>query len=299
MAHLQTLPPQEFTVKSCSAWTDTDLSFLNVHIVDIDAPTFFGGSTKTIPAPSVSPAILNTRAAYPQQLHALQTHTALTNEERLFFKYLEEAMVPGDNQASAIVDFTIHALQLMGFTEPKPSNQYPEQNGQHRRVLRKDHDLPLFMCGRVANSTADASLLLPCAETEAGDTLLLLAKAAPFLPSDSRTSPEAQLFAQAIGTFQCCARDRRRARRSHISTVDERSFLGIIMRGTTPILYKLNITANLVECVQSGLKPLKMTKMLRLELPSKLVVNAQKEGMIPLENRKVLLGYLEALKGII
>ncbi|KAG6815986.1 hypothetical protein H0H87_009625 [Tephrocybe sp. NHM501043] len=295
MAHA-TPPIDCLTVKSGSAWTDAELNLCNVNVVDVDVSTFFGIWARDLPAPSVSPAILNTKAAYPRKPHPLHTQTALTNEERMFFKYLEEAMEPGENQTSAIADFTVHVLQLLGFTETKPSKQHPKESGQYRRVLRKDHDLPLFMCGRTVHTTADTCLLFPSTEAHLGDTVLLLGKAAPLLPSGDVSSAEAQLLAQAIGAFQCYNRDRRRAR---LAPVDKQIFLGLIMRGTTPILYKLEISVDLVECVQSSQKPPRATKVLRLSLPLEHPETVEMEGMIPVGNRRILLGCLEALKGMI
>ncbi|KAG6864570.1 hypothetical protein C0991_008613 [Blastosporella zonata] len=284
------------TVKSGSNWTAAELNLCNVDIVDVDIPAFFGINVRDLPTPSVSPAILSTKAAYPPMSLPLHTHTALTNEERLFFKYVEGAMDSGDSQTSAIIDFAIHVLQLLGFTESKPSKQHPEQGGWYRRVIRKDHDLPLYMCGRTVHATADTCLLFPSTESHAGDTVLLLVKAEPFNLSGSPSSAEAQLFAQAIAAFQCYNRDRRRAR---LAPVESQVFLGVIMRGTTPNLYKIEISEGLVECVQSSQKPPQATKVLRLELPVTHAETVQMEGMIPLENRKVMLGCLEALKGII
>ncbi|KAG6895642.1 hypothetical protein C0992_000241 [Termitomyces sp. T32_za158] len=296
MSHPQVYPlAKSLTVKSAAAWTNADLCLCNVNVVDVDATTFFGAHLQGTHTPSVSPTILHTKASYPQQPYPLHTHTALTNDERLFFNYLEAAMVPGDTQASAIINFAIHLLHILDFTESKPSKLHPEYEGNYRRVLRKDHDLPLFMCGRTVHTTADACLLFPSTKAHNGDTVLLIVKAAPFPPPGCECSAEAQLFAQAIGAFQCYNRDRRRA---HLSPLDSQLFLGLVMKGTTPILYKVEITAGLVECVQSAQKPPKMTYVQRLELPldGKSVFI---EGMIPLGNRKIMLGYLEALKELI
>ncbi|KAG6825412.1 hypothetical protein H0H92_003765 [Tricholoma furcatifolium] len=291
-------PPQArpFSVKSGSEWNNSDLKHCNVNIIDVDFASFFDG-LKEVPVPSVSPAILSTKAAFPQQPHPLQTHTALMNEERSFFKYLEAAMVAGELQTSAITDFIFHTLQLLGFTEPKPSKLHNEHVGHHRRVLRRDHDLPLFMCGRTVHTTADLCLLFPGEEEHHGNQVLLLAKAAPFpTPGSEPQCAEAQLIAQAIGAFQCYNRDRRRAR---LDSVETEVIPGLIMQGTTPILYKIEITASLVECVQSAQKPTRVTSVKRLRVPMESPGTVVAEGMIPLGNRKIMLGYLEALKGLI
>ncbi|KAG6902066.1 hypothetical protein C0995_004912 [Termitomyces sp. Mi166 len=281
--------------QSASAWTNADLTLCNANVVEIDAIAFFGVGLRDLPAPNVSPAILNTKATYPQQPHPLHTHMALTNDERLFFNYLEAAMVPSDKQTQAIIDFTTHVLHILGFTESKPSKLHPEHGGRNRRVIRRDHDLPLFMCGRTVHTTADACLLFPSTEGHTADTVLLIVKAAPFPACGSECSAEAQLFAQAIGAFQCYNRDRRRAR---LPPLDSKVFLGLVMRGTTPMLYRMEITVALVECVQSAQRPPKVTYVQRLQLPLDRK-SALVEGMIPLANRRILLGYLEAFKELI
>ncbi|KAF5376301.1 hypothetical protein D9615_008483 [Tricholomella constricta] len=286
--------------KSGSAWTDADLRLCNVNIVDVDIASFFG--IQELPTPSVSPAVLNSKVSYPQQPQPSYTHTALTNEERLFFHYLQAAMDPGPDQDAAVVDFTLHLLHLLGFTQPNPSKQHPEEAGGERRVLRRNYDLPLFMCGRTVHAIADICLLVPSARMHHGDTVLLLAKASPTTittssaSSTSASAAEAQLFAQAIAAFQCQNRARRRA---HLAPVETQVVPAFIMAGTAPVLYKIEITAGLVECVQTAQVPPKVTSVLRLELPVERPEAARMEGMAPLDNRKVMLACLEAFKALV
>ncbi|KAG6848189.1 hypothetical protein H0H93_002539, partial [Arthromyces matolae] len=200
--------PLKFT--KGSAWTSADLALCNARVEDIDTVTFFGVETNNFPVPNVSPAILHTKATYPLQPHSLNSQ-ALTQEERLFFNYLEAAMLPGDRQTSSIIDFTVHVLHMLGYNDHIQSKLYPECEGKScRRVICREHDIPLFSCGRTIHTTADACLLIPSNDHEGrnGDTVLLIVKAAPFTSPDSESSAEAQLFAQAIGAFQNLNRDR-------------------------------------------------------------------------------------------
>ncbi|KAF8069840.1 hypothetical protein FPV67DRAFT_1484990 [Lyophyllum atratum] len=286
--------------KSCSAWTEADLRLCNVKIIDADVPTFFG--IQRLPSPSVSPAVLNTKASSSSQ--PTHNHTALTNEERMFFKYLQAASVPSEHQEADIREFTAHLLQLLSYTAPNPSKQHPEEASQERRVIRKEHDLPLFMCARTVHAIADVCLLIPSTSTHHGDSILLIAKASPTTASKSETSAsasatasasEARLVAQAIAAYQSQNRARGRAR---LSPAEKHIVPGLIMSGTMPVLYKIGVTAELVESVQTAQVPPTATEVQRLVLPVEGPVSVQ-EGMIPLENRKVMLACLEAFKALV
>ncbi|KAG5633958.1 hypothetical protein DXG03_006453, partial [Asterophora parasitica] len=212
-----------YIAKSCASWTDADLRLCNVNIVDVGPSTFF--DIQDLPDPSVSPAILNAKLSYRQQPQPPHTHTALTNEERIFFQNLQAAMEPGPHQHAAVVEFTLHLLHVLGFTQPNTSKQ---DAGKERRVLRREHDLPLFMCGRTVHAIADICLLVSSTSSLDGDTVLLLVKAtSPTTTTVTETSStsstrasaaEAQLFAQAVAAFQCENRARRRARLPPIET---------------------------------------------------------------------------------
>ncbi|GLB41631.1 hypothetical protein LshimejAT787_1002310 [Lyophyllum shimeji] len=285
--------PPGHVAKSSSAWTDADLSLCNLKIVDTDVPTFFG--IDRLPAPSISPAVLNMKATHSQQ--PMQTQIALTNEERLFFQHLQAASTPSPDQETAVRDFTAHLLHLLGYTEPKPSAQHSEQASDEPRVIKKDYDLPLFMCGRTVHALADVCLLVPDMEHHHSDTVLLIAKASRTGSSpttdDTAAGVEARLIAQAIAAYQSQNRTRGRAR---LSPTEKHTVPGLIMAGTMPVLYKIEISGELAECVQTAQVPTTTTKVQRLIMPGE---GPAREGMIRLENRKVMLGCLEAFKALI
>lgn len=215
----------------------------------------------------------------------------------MFFSHLQAASVLSDDQESAVRDFTAHLLHLLGYTEPNPSKQHPEQASHERRVIQKDYDLPLFMCGRTVHALADVCLLIPDMDNHHSDTILLIAKASPACSSPttnaSASGVEARLIAQAIAAYQSQNRTRGRAR---LSPTGQHIVPGLIMAGTMPVLYKIEVSGELVECVQTAQVPPTTTKVQRLVLP---VEGAAHEGMIPLENRKVMLACLEAFKALV
>lgn len=276
--------------KSCSAWTDADLCLCNLKIVDTDVPTFFG--IQRLPAPSVSPVVLCLKGSPSQPTHS---HTALTNEERVFFASLQAASVPSDVQDAAIRDFTSHLLRLLGYTQP---HSFMQQTSHERRVVLRDYDLPLYMCGRTVHALADVCLLSRNTFAHHGsDTVLLIANASPTTRSSttnaSASCAEARLVAQAIAAYQYQNRTRGRA---HLLPAEKHVVPGLIMVGTMPVLYKIEITAELVECVQTGQVPRTTTKVQRLRLPLK---GSAHKGMIAVENRKVMLACLEAFKAFV
>lgn len=68
------------------------------------------------------------------------------------------------------------------------------------------------------------------------------------------------------------------------------------MVGTMPVLYKIEVSGELVECVQTAQVPPTTTKVQRLILP---VEGSVHDGMIPVENRKIMLACLEAFKALV
>lgn len=288
--HNLVLPPGH-TAKSSSAWTSDDLQFCNVNIIDVDAPTFFGKCD--LPTPNVSSAVLKTKASTPQPPNHLPSEPALTDEERLFFQYLQAAMVEGEDQQAAMIDFTIHLLFLLGYTQPHIASE----PAKGRRAFRRDDHLPLFMCGRNVHAPVDLSLVSDN-EAQPGGAINLLVKAGSYPTSvkGHATLAEAQLMAQAIAAFQCRNRDRRRAR---LAPIETQVVPAIVMNGTSPSLYKIEVTAGMVECVQTAQVPPKVTSMLRLQIPFPRSEVAHVEGMIPLDNRKITLSYLEAFKAFV
>ncbi|KAF9455730.1 hypothetical protein BDZ94DRAFT_1277447 [Collybia nuda] len=176
-------------------------------------------------------------------------------------------------------DFAAHLLRILGFS------QLPN------RLVRRNIDLPLYTCGRSLHVIADVCLWDPI-----NQTALMIIKEDKRTHDPHSGDPEPQLFAQAIAAFQSYNRALRAAR---LPPVDTKIIPAVIMAGATPILYKFEITAELVESVQSAQCPTKVTKVQRLVPPVNRCHLLKEEGMVPVETRAVMLSCLEGFKAFL
>lgn len=99
--------------------------------------------------------------------------------------------------------------------------------------------------------------------------------------------PEPQLIAAAIGAFE---EQRGYLYERSMPLLKSYTFLGLIMRGVTPIFYKITISEALWLAVVTGTYPLETTIVERLySVPGK-------QGLQSLTTRKQVLQCLEAFK---
>jgi phosphoenolpyruvate-protein kinase (PTS system EI component) len=105
--------------------------------------------------------------------------------------------------------------------------------------------------------------------------------------------PEAQLFAKAVAAIQS---QNKLLRNSGLPPVKAKVMAGIIMSGSAPIFYKIDITAALLKAIETGQYPAQVTVIHKFE-PT--VAGLRAEGMRSLENRAVLLSCFEAFKAFI
>jgi hypothetical protein len=101
---------------------------------------------------------------------------------------------------------------------------------------------------------------------------------------------EAQVFANAVAAIQF---QNKLLRCAGLPPMNTKVLPGIIMGGSTPIFYKIDITAALVEAVETGQYPTQVTITHKLDPP---VAGLRAEGMRSLDNRAVLLSCFEAFK---
>jgi hypothetical protein len=159
------------------------------------------------------------------------------------------------------------------------------------RLVRRNMDLPLYTCGRTMHVIADVCLWDPIHQTA-----LMIVKEDRRMHDPNSGDPLPQLFAQAIAAFQSYNRALRAAR---VPPVQTKIIPAIVMAGATPMLYKFEITAELVESVQSAQCPRKSTTVQRLVPPVNRHLLMQEEGMVPVDNRGVMLSCLEGFKNFI
>lgn len=74
---------------------------------------------------------------------------------------------------------------------------------------------------------------------------------------------------------------------------------GIVLVGTTPTLYKIPVTADLVRSVRHGTYPAEPT-VVTMHVPAvPRPARRYSEGMKPLDNRRAILSCYEAFKRIV
>lgn len=115
-------------------WTDNELLGFNIVIQNVDVATFFG--TPQLPQTTVAPVILN-------NIERPAPTTVLSKDERLFFKYLERAIL---YEEAAVHDFSGHLLRMLNFDD------------NERSIVGK-REMGFTMCGTRVWAKADIAIL--------------------------------------------------------------------------------------------------------------------------------------------
>jgi hypothetical protein len=102
--------------------------------------------------------------------------------------------------------------------------------------------------------------------------------------------PEPQLIAHAIAAFQQNNRTREGVCRPPL---ESQTFPAITITGTASTFYKITVTRELSKAVEGGIYP-KITTTVRKFVPP--VAGYPAEGMVPLEDRRLLFKCYEAFK---
>ncbi|KAI9573420.1 hypothetical protein HD554DRAFT_868673 [Boletus coccyginus] len=109
----------------------------------------------------------------------------------------------------------------------------------------------------------------------------------------SMKDSEPQVIADAIAAF--ALNNWKRERDFHLPLRNSITFPGLTLVGTSPVFYKITVTATLSHAVQTGTFPEIETRVLP-RIPVLPCRNS--EGMRPLPNRLEILRCLEAFKKI-
>jgi hypothetical protein len=84
-----------------------------------------------------------------------------------------------------------------------------------------------------------------------------------------------------------------------LPAVTSLEYIGIVMIGTGPRFYKININRDLVDAVRDGLFPAEETVIQRFVPPVPNGLSFLRGGMQPLDNRHVCFQCFEALKALL
>jgi len=247
--------------KSGRDWTINDLNAYNISIVRQNSAMFFG------------------QAALPPPPHHLDLLNRLTADEMAdeesyqVVRYMDLAMDPVPGEESAVHDFVMQLLRVMGYT-----------GRALRRDLRSRKDIPLFICGEWRHAKTDVCVM------DTNGFLLLVQEDKRHLEI---VDPSPQLIAEAIAAFQSNNRTRDIL---GVDPLDVKVMAGITMTGTSPAFFKIPVTLELIEAVQRGEYPATPTVVVmhRPEVPRP--ARLLSEGMRPLDNRRCILACFEAFR---
>ena len=242
--------------KSGSNWTSNELVSYNIIIQEHDEAQFFHG-----PLPEyVGPLGFIEHEDRIQGLDAASLS---------LIKRLDLAMNILEGEESAVVDFAVELLRVMGYE-------------RHDTVVRTRKTIRLLMCGQLVLTKTDVCLM----DSSSQILLILQEDKSQINPSD----PEAQLIAEAIAAFQ--ENNAKRVNDLFLELLETQVIPGITMLGTFPTFYKVKVTADLDHSVRFGQYPETQTVVYR-HTPR---VPERSDGMRPLDNRKLVLRCYEAFK---
>ncbi|OBZ65509.1 hypothetical protein A0H81_14462 [Grifola frondosa] len=251
------------SAKSGNDWTMNELIEFNIQVESVDAVTFFGH--EDLPQPPVSHTILN---------NVDMPDGSLSKSDRQFFHYLRDA-IRASGEESAADDFAAFILRMFNYDEPD-------------RVIHQQKKISFIMAGQGIDATTDLCLITFT------DYLLLVQKDKQYVTSDD---PEPQLIAEAIAAFyqNNLTRDR-----TGLPRLPSTVFPGITMIGTAPIFYRIPVTEELLTVVATAAYPSDHRTVVQRFIPP--VTHPQlyvQQGLVPLDNRYVVMQCFEAFKSLI
>lgn len=103
------------------------------------------------------------------------------------------------------------------------------------------------------------------------------------------------MIAGAVAAFY---ENNRRRRVAGGQLVNHQLFAGVTLTGTAPTVYKITITSALLEAVSTAQYAPQQTIVHRFTPPVPDPSRYSRDGMMPLENRRVVLQCFEAFKSI-
>jgi hypothetical protein len=247
------------TAKSGSDWTAHELNAYNINVVPQSKAEFFGDLDFSDPTePSMQGFMTNETR-----------QTATDKKTKQLLHYLDLAMDPKVGQEAAVDNFAAELLRGLDYDD-------------NDRIVFIRHAIPFLTCGQNSVAQTDICIL-------DDDEILLL------LQEDKRLTsmkdPEPQVIAEAIAAF--ALNNRKREHNLNLPPRNAIMFPSLTMVGTTPIFYKITVTAALSKAVQMGTYPEGETRVLRY-IPA--LPRRNSEGMRPLPNRLEILRCLEAFK---
>ncbi|CAL1697389.1 unnamed protein product [Somion occarium] len=247
--------------KSGDNWTYDDLLSYNIRLEYQDFSAFFEATE--LPEPNlVDPEILTAADAWKTTTNDAY---AVLHMMRLSHKSTTTENDP------ATTDFAFLLLRSLGYTK-------------RDRLVRTRQPYGLIVAGENKIGNSDLTIV-----DEKNNVMLVFREDKRYrdVPSDI------QLIAEGIAAL--ATRNLRR-RPFGLPLIANKIIPGILMRGSFPIFYKIAATSTLTEAIKRGDYPGKEA-VVYVHIP--VMPRPEKradEGMIPLDNRKIILSYFEAFR---
>jgi hypothetical protein len=254
-------PYSPSSISQALYWTVNDLMAYNITISRQDAATFFGQAA--LPVPPHHPELLDKLTA-----------DEMTNDESYYVvRYMDLAMDQAQGEKTAVADFAIHLLRAMGYGGRASG-----------RDLRTSKHIPVYILGEWKFVKADVCVL------DRDEYVLLVQENKQY---KTTIDPGPQLIFKAVAAVLYNNQMRRRLA---LDPVDVNVMAGITMTGSSPTFFKVPVTTELLEAVQTGKSPATPTVVAvhypELPRPTQRLT----EGMRPLDNRRSILACFEGFK---
>jgi hypothetical protein len=250
--------------KSGKDWTANELLSYNIKIVEQSYAPFF----ETAELPAVSQDI-RSFVETSNRYAAIQANDVETYK---LLHHLDLVQNPEVGEESAVDTFASMLLSKLGYASGF-------------RIILLQQSLPLLMCG--SNCNAQTCLCI----CDNNDIIILLAQEDTKRLDNGNDDPESQLIAEAIAAFQ--RNNHIRERDLLLPILEEMIFPAITLVGTSPVFYKIKVTVALNGAVIAGMYPAVETIVFR-HIPR--LPRRNGEGMKSLENRDMLIRYLQAFR---
>ena len=243
-------------------WDDYDLKAHNMEWQLQTLDEFFGVSElPELEDPNIIPF---TTTAY--------RHEATDDATYKLIHHLDAAYAPMDCQGTAFDTFVEHLLESMGYA-----------NG--RRIIQTQYEYPFLISGE-SRLVAHTDV---CLLDETNKVLLLARRSRMPEEGDLEPDPLPPMVAAAIAAFQYYNRS---------VTLKEMDVPAIAFYGTWPRFYKIKVTKQLSDSVRFGLYPAEHI-VIPCHIPKHSPASMHTMGMLALENRVIVLRYLQAFKAMV
>ncbi|KAG0705464.1 hypothetical protein DFH29DRAFT_906593 [Suillus ampliporus] len=197
-----------------------------------------------------------------------QDRRQVAGDTKKLVHYLDIALYPCFGHDAAVVNLMAKLLETLGYDDD-------------HRIIFIHHSLPFSICGASSLAEIDIYVL-----ADSNEVLMLVRDDQRLLKV---TDPEPEVIAGAIAAYAANNKAREAINIPPLNTI---TLPAITMMGTSPIFYKIPVTAELSEAVSRGMYPTTETRVLRY-FPQPPI---HAMGMSFPEDRAEILACLHAFK---